>query len=134
MSFTSKAGSHSRIVELQDFCFSDFHKDVYGYRPRGATWDFYVNLDLQTLNETVDFMLDKMNEDQKQEELDKEIALAEFKDMLKGAMKTTKSDWKTSIRFLMDADNESNLGYWLWDQNLSFAKQREIERKFYANN
>ena len=30
--------------ELADGCFSDWHKDIYGYRPRGERWNALVDI------------------------------------------------------------------------------------------
>lgn len=32
------------IEECNDACLSDWHKDIYGYRPRGSRWDELVGI------------------------------------------------------------------------------------------
>ena len=49
-------------TELHDMCFSDFFKDVNGFRPRGSTWDYYIALPAEALEKALDDMDASMEE------------------------------------------------------------------------
>jgi len=132
MAITTPAGSHARIEEMQEMCFSDFHKDVYGYRPRGETWDFYVNLDMATFEFALDNMMRLLEENAKIQEEQEAKALVVFKKKLANTMREYKCDWKKALdRLMLAEENELNVGFYLWNQQISYAKQREIEDLYY---
>lgn len=131
---TTPAGSHARIEEMEGILFSDFHKDVYGYRPRGATWDYFVNLSIEFFNETLDSMMDKMEDDAKEKKELEEAALRAFKAELRAVMVEANCDWKEAMLCLLQADavEDHDIDFWLWKKDLSFAKQREILTAYFA--
>jgi len=130
--FTSAAGSHARIMELEDFCFSDFHKDVYGFRPRGETWDRFVNMPVDTLIFCVDNMFRIMDESQKAEEVREAEALESFKADLQNLMASGAGDWKTALKWMMEETEEDNVEYFLWSLGIGHAKRNEIVELFFA--
>jgi len=130
--FTSPAGSHTRIMELEDFCFSDFHKDVYGFRPRGATWDRFVEMSAEDLTFCVDNMFRIMDANEKAREQIEAEALVSLKADLQNLIASGAGDWKTALRWMMDAEDETNLDYFLWGLDINFEKRNEIVDKFYA--
>ena len=133
MNITTAAMSHARIKEMEDMCFSDFHKDVYGYRPRGTEWDSWVNMSTIAFNEALDKMFAKMEHDNKTREEQEAKALVVFKKKLSDAMRKNKCDWKKALdRLMLAEENELNVGIYLWNQQISNAKQREIENLYYA--
>jgi len=58
----TEANTVERNAELQDMCFSDFFKDVNGFRPRGSTWDYYLGLSPEALEKALDRMDAEMEE------------------------------------------------------------------------
>jgi hypothetical protein len=130
MRITTKAGTHARIKEMEDIFFSDFHKDVYGYRPRMGEWTSWVEMSAVAFNEALDRMMTMMLEDIAREEKEQAEALVEFKDELKLMMREEGCNWKRAMGLLMIQDDERDIGYWLWKKNISFAKQQEIERLY----
>lgn len=133
MKITTPAMSHARINEMEDMCFSDFFKDVYGYRPRGTEWDSYVNMSIEGFNDALDAMSIKMENDDKTREEQEAEALVVFKEKLGATMRKNKCDWKKALdRLMLAEENELNVGFYLWNQRISFAKQREIENLYYG--
>lgn len=65
---SSNPNTVERNTELQDMCFSDFFKDVNGFRPRGSTWDYYIALPTEALEKALDDM-DASMEEQFQESI-----------------------------------------------------------------
>ena len=65
---SSNPNTVERNTELQDMCFSDFFKDVNGFRPRGSTWDYYIALPAKALEKALDDM-DASMEEQFQESI-----------------------------------------------------------------
>ena len=132
MNITTKAGTHARIEEMEGMYFSDFHKDVYGYRPRGGEWTSWVEMSAVAFNEALDRMMAKMEADIAQEKLDEEAALVEFKKELKAVMVAERCDWKEAMTCMLEADavEKHMIDHWLWEKNLSFAKQNEIAKLY----
>lgn len=130
--FVAPAGSHARIMELEDFCFSDFHKDVYGFRPRGETWDTFVNMEPEALVFCVDNMFRIMEENEKEQEELEAKALEDFKATLRRVMKSGAGDWKTALRWMIEESDENVMDYYLWNWGIGFAKRREIADLYYA--
>lgn len=56
------ANTVERNAELQDMCFSDFFKDINGFRPRGSLWDHYLGLPAAALEKELDRMDAQMEE------------------------------------------------------------------------
>jgi len=132
MNITTPAMSHARIEEMEAMCFSDFHKDVYGYRPRGTVWDSWVNMSTAAFNDALDAMFDKMENDDKAREEQEAEALIVFKKKLADTMSEYKCDWRKALdRLMLAEENEINVGFYLWNQQISYAKQREIEDLYY---
>ena len=132
MNITTKAGTHARIKEMEDILFSDFHKDVYGFRPNNAQWNSWIEMSASAFNEALGQMMDKMIEDERIREEREAEALSEFKAELKCTMDALRCDWKKAMNFMMTSDciEDHEVGYWLWQKNLSFSKQNEIERLY----
>jgi len=131
MKITTPAMSHARIAEMEDICFSDFHKDVYGYRPRGVEWDSWVNMSEWGFNNALDRMMDKMQADIALEEQREAEALESFKADLQNLMASGVGDWKAALRCMMKETEEDNVEYFLWSLGIGYAKREEIVNKFF---
>ena len=132
MSITTKAGSHDRIKEMQDIYFSDFHKDVYGYRPRGGEWNSWVEMSVDAFNDALELMIDKLEADAKREEEEAEKALEILREDIRIMMMAEHVNWREALSILMSSDGieDHEIDYWLWKKNIAFAKSLEIQRLY----
>jgi hypothetical protein len=81
--------------------FSDYHKDVHGTRPRWKT-DHYTLSDWRTTFES----LSRQSEQNQIEDQERErIAIEDFKKLLAKTARQGAGDFKTAMRWLMDADD-----------------------------
>lgn len=132
MNITTKAGSHARITEMEDIYFSDFHKDVYGYRPRGGEYNSWVEMSIESFNDALDAMMTKMKNDDALRIETEADNLIEFKAELADLMATKRIGWKEAIKDWMLSDGETDVGFWLWEKGISHSKTAEIKTNFYG--
>jgi hypothetical protein len=140
MNITTPAMSHVRIEEMEAMCFSDFHKDVYGYRPRGTEWDSWVNMSTGAFNDALDSMFVKLEEDSLAREKAEEEALNILRLDVKYRLESLRArsgnlpvDWTDAFCMIMEEEiNSKDVDYFLWKRGVSFTKQYEIKEKYYA--
>jgi hypothetical protein len=88
----TEANTVERNAELQDMCFSDFFKDINGFRPRGSTWDYYLGLSPEALEKALDRMdaemEEQLQESRRQEKEDVAAMKAEIQNAIDLGAKT----------------------------------------------
>ena len=96
----SAANTVERNTELQDMCFSDFFKDVNGFRPRGSTWDYYLGLEANQLEKALDRMDEQMEEQFKESEAQKVEDVAAMKAEIDNAIKLGAKTETDALRWI----------------------------------
>lgn len=140
MEITTPAGTQERTDEMEAICFSDFHKDVYGYRPRWEEWEQYHAMDVVDFNATLDTMMSKMLADEEARKQEEEKAIELLRTDLRARLQWMHSarpeldlDWTDALAFLMDDEIGSNdVEYFCWSRGISWDKTDEIKSKYYA--
>lgn len=112
--------------------FSDFHKDVYGFRPRGDVLKGYQSLKQGEFEQEVRFMFEKMELDIAEDQRKEEQALIGLKSDIALGMRTRGVNWKVALDALIEKDDENSIDFYLWKRGISFAKSNEIQTKYYA--
>lgn len=135
MNITTAPNTDARNEQMHDMCFSDFHKDVYGYRPRGDTWEYYANLTAEEFNSTIDSMMVRMDENEKQEKLREEAAVEAFKQSIQKAIEAGAKDEETALRWLTQNEtfyHGQSVDQWVWEQGILFTSYgTELAKKLY---
>jgi len=129
----SAANTVERNTELQDMCFSDFFKDVNGFRPRGSTWDYYLGLEATQLEKALDRMDDQMEEQFKESEAQKVADIAAMKAEIDNAIKLGAKTEADALRWITQNEEFYSgqcVESFVWSRGLLFtAYGKELVEK-----
>lgn len=107
---------------------SDLHKDARGYRPREEFWQTWNDAWPHERQVIWDGLLAELDRSIEEAHYAQGRNLEKFRAILRNVMDTQGVDWKTAMRWLMQADGEEEwLEHWLWKQGLSWHKIKEVE-------
>ena len=109
---------------------SDLHKDARGFRPREGFWQTWSDSSPQRKELIWKGLIAEMEEAETERLMIEQINLDKFRATLRGLIVEHQVDWVTALRWLMDAEDEPEMEYFLWKQGLSWAKNREIQRLY----
>ena len=87
-----------------DELYSDFHKDVYGFRPRGGGVHNWDNLTPAEKELAWTSMNTTMELHHQEEELRKDHDIRVFQKIIKSTINNGAKDFETALRWLMEAD------------------------------
>lgn len=106
--------------------FSDFHKDVYGFRP-SVDHVFYSSSDAEK-QEYWDFLMEEGDRVMKMEELAEKQAIKEFETKILELIEMGAGDRETAIRWIADSyDKYDTYGYICWDFGIPYSYEKEFE-------
>jgi len=88
--------------------YSDFHKDAYGFRPRGVN---YHEFTLEELEADFDRFEQVCEENRKEQEQAYARAEAEFEARVQSIIDMGAGDRKTALRWIVDSYEEHDLWY-----------------------
>tara|TARA_B110000977_G_scaffold84756_1_gene113183 strand:+ start:862 stop:1311 length:450 start_codon:yes stop_codon:yes gene_type:complete len=124
MTITTSASSPERNEEMLDMCFSDYHKEVYGFRPRNATWDYYVCLSQAEFNEEL-AQMEAQNEAQFLEaRADEAEDVADFKEQVEDAIRIGAGDETTALRWITSEEEFYSgqcVEHFVWQRGILFT-------------
>lgn len=109
--------------------YSDFHKDAYGFRPRGINYDAMTTVELEA--DLARFAA-VCEEARIAEKAAAHNAVAAFDSSIKKLMQIGASDEATALRWMAEAgveDSGWDVDYYLWKVGIS--KYEEITRPIY---
>jgi hypothetical protein len=119
-------GSEDLSREFNDVAsyYSDFHKDVYGFRPRQlalCACDYSNRADLERALKIVKGLLNDVETDSvavfEQERIESERAIAAFETAVATSIKLGAGDRATAIRWMCDANGVQNQpGFCGWEE------------------
>ena len=109
---------------------SDLHKDARGYRPREGFWADWNDASEDERQSIWDGLLAEMDRTIEEEHRATSRNLKQFRANLRKVMDSQGVDWKTAMRWLMQADGEEWPEHWLWSQGLAWDKIREVEKLY----
>ena len=103
--------------------FSDYHKDTYGFRPRGHEFYDATPERKQEIWDNVeqDFLQEMVREEQA-----KAVALERFNALLEQFMTYGATDRTTALRWMtQDAKfyHEQSVEHWVWNQGILFTDE-----------
>ena len=123
------------MFTYSDDIISDLHKDAYGFRPSQRFFDDWATYTPAEKQECWDMLCTEMEQSMAQQKAAEEAALVEFRKIVAAQMEFCKTDWKTALRYLADAENcvidyEQDFDYFLWNQGIGYEDRLKI-RKLY---
>lgn len=101
--------------------FSDFHKDAYGFRPRGHEFYDATPARKQEIWDSVGRAWDIRQEEEAAEEA---RALREFSDLIESVIASGAGDRITALQWLTDEDTfygRRDVEYWVYNQGILFT-------------
>jgi len=124
MKITTPCNTEARIEEMQDMCFSDFYKDTYGFRPRGAAWEYYEALSVEEFNKDIEYMISKMEGDTLAEAQAQEEAVQTFKQTVQKTIELGAGDEETALRWMTQSQtfyHGQDVEHYVWEQGILFT-------------
>ena len=126
------------MFTYSDDLFSDLHKDVYGFRPRGARMDEWNERTPRQKQELWNALCDELEENEKAARKAEEEALDEFRAEIRDVMGLLSCKWYDALRLLMVAEMhdigcntyEQDFDYFLWRRGLGYEDRRKIYKLF----
>lgn len=85
-------------------CYSDLHKDAYGFRPRGSAWEAWVNMNPDQKQAEWDFLIEVLARRMAEDDIREQECIATFEATVALTIENGAKDRETAIRWLMDAD------------------------------
>jgi hypothetical protein len=129
----SEANTAERNTELHDMCFSDYFKDLNGFRPRGSTWDYYLGLSAEALEKSLDEMDAEMEAQIKESKLQKEEDVQAMKAEIAKAIALGAGDETTALRWITEGEDFYSgqcVEHFVWDRGILFTDYgRELVEK-----
>ena len=107
-----------------DDCFSDLHKDVYGFRPRGTImedWDSMEPAQKQAYWDELCAELEANNIAEKQQA---ENAVAKFKARVQDVISLGANDRKTALSWITGSEtfyHSQDVEHFVWEQGILFT-------------
>lgn len=114
---------------------SDLHKDARGFRPREDFWRDWETLTDAGRQDVWDGLLREVDRAIEEQKVAEWQHLEKFRAALTRVMESQGVDWRTAMRWLMQADNlrddvGQDVEHFLWGWGLSWAKIREIQNLY----
>lgn len=112
------------MLTYSEELFSDFHKDAYGFRPRGyhEFWDATPERKQEIWDDVQQDFLEEMV----REAREKLVALERFNAMLEKFMTYGAADRTTALRWMTQDSkfyNEQCVEHWVWNQGILFTDE-----------
>lgn len=119
-------------IHIWDTGLSDFHKDAYGFRPRGHYQEWWTQ---EELDAEYDRLSALCEENRVREEAQEKQALVEFEELIKETIANGAADRQTAIRWLMQAEgvnvnSSQDVEYFFWLNNLGWEKIDEFKKPY----
>ena len=104
--------------------FSDLHKDVYGYRPRGAAMEDWNSRTPRQKNELFNALCDELEEVTRDEKRQADRNLMEFTGEILNMIELGAKDRETALRWMTQEEefhSEQCVSHWLWACGILFT-------------
>ena len=127
------------VNNYSDDGFSDLHKDVYGFRPRGIIMDNWNSMAPEQKQARWDDLCKQLDENNLIKQQMEAKALVEFRNNVRQIVRSCDIDWRGAVRFLAEADgehiedDEQTFDHFLWNQGIGYSDRRKI-RTLYKDN
>ena len=105
--------------------FSDLHKDVYGYRPRGAVMEEWNSRTPRQKNELFNALCDELEEVTRDEKRQADRNLFEFTGQIMDMIELGAKDRETALRWMTqdhEFHSEQDVSHWVWAHGILFTE------------
>ena len=105
--------------------FSDLHKDVYGYRPRGAAMEEWNSRTPRQKNELFNALCDELEEVTRDEKRQADRNLFEFTGLIMDMIELGAKDRETALRWMTqdhEFHSEQDVSHWVWAHGILFTE------------
>ena len=105
--------------------FSDLHKDVYGYRPRGAAMEDWNSRTPRQKNELFNALCDELEEVTRDEKRQADRNLFEFTGLIMDMIELGAKDRETALRWMTqdhEFHSEQDVSHWVWSHGILFTE------------
>ncbi len=105
--------------------FSDLHKDVYGYRPRGAAMEDWNSRTPRQKNELFNALCDELEEVTRDEKRQADRNLFEFTGQIMDMIELGAKDRETALRWMTqdhEFHSEQDVSHWVWAHGILFTE------------
>jgi urocanate hydratase len=108
-----------------DDLFSDLHKDVYGYRPRGWKLDDWNAMNADQKQEMWDTLCDQLEENSENEKKIEAMKVEEFKERIHQAQTYGAADYWDALRWITGREtfyHIQDVEHFVWEQGILFTQ------------
>jgi hypothetical protein len=119
-----------------DDCFSDLHKDVYGFRPRGIIMDNWNSLPPEQKQARWDQLCEELEANTKFEKEQAENAVVRFEARVKDVIELGADSRNTALRWMTQGEtfyHIQDVEHWVWEQGILFTNYGKQLIKDLAN-
>ena len=112
------------MFTYSDDSFSDLHKDVYGFRPRGDLMDEWNARTHRQKQELWNALCDELETKIKHEKIAEEKAVAEFKERIEEAQFWGARDYWDALRWITGCEtfyHIQDVEHFVWEQGILFT-------------
>ena len=105
--------------------FSDLHKDVYGYRPRGAAMEEWNSRTPRQKNELYNALCDELEVVTQDEKRQADRNLFEFTGLIMDMIELGAKDRETALRWMTqdhEFHSEQDVSHWVWAHGILFTE------------
>ena len=112
------------MFTYSDDCFSDLHKDVYGFRPRGVLMDDWHDRTPRQKNELYNALCDELEEVTRDEKRQADRNVMEFTGEILNTIELGAKDRETALRWMTQDEkfySEQCISHWVWAHGILFT-------------
>jgi hypothetical protein len=107
-----------------DSGFSDLHKDVYGFRPRGMMMKNWQDMNAKQKETLWNCLCEELETNMKHEKIAEEKAVAEFKERIEQAQVWGAKDYWDALRWITGCEtfyHIQDVEHFVWEQGILFT-------------
>jgi len=105
-------------------CFSDLHKEVYGFRPRGMMMKNWQDMNAKQKETLWNCLCEELEDKIKHEKIAEEKAVAEFKERIEQAQVWGARDYFDALRWITGCEtfyHIQDVEHFVWEQGILFT-------------
>lgn len=104
--------------------FSDLHKEVYGFRPRGMMMENWRAMNAKQKETLWNCLCEQLEDNMKHEKIAEEKAVAEFKERIEQAQVWGARDYFDALRWITGCEtfyHIQDVEHFVWEQGILFT-------------
>jgi len=113
------------MFDYSDDCFSDLHKDVYGFRPRGAIMDEWNDRTPRQKQELWNALCDELDVKNAETKSQEEQDVAKFEARVQDVISIGAGDRKTALSWITGQEtfyNSQDVEHFVWQEGILFTE------------